>query len=60
MVYRVLVTQVDCEDAIWDDDRLSVTVRVCSEEAHNECGNKLEAKLDIGKNFLPEEKKALV
>ena len=45
---------------IWDDDQLSVIVRLCTEEACNECGNKLEAKLDIGKNCLPEEKKALV
>ena len=55
-----LVTLVDSEDAIWDDEQLTVAVRVCSDEAHSERGKKLEVKLNIGKSCSPEERKVLV
>ena len=44
-----LATLMDSEDATWDDEQLTITVRICSDEAHRERGKKLEVKLNIGR-----------
>jgi len=56
-----LVTLVEQEDPIWEEDQPATTVsRVCSVKVTSDHGKRLEAQLDIGKDCSPEERATLV
>ena len=55
-----LVEVVKKEEPIWEDEQFTETAKVCSVQVTSEWEQELEARLNIGKDCSPNERKALV